>query len=126
MSRYFCILSSVMALFLSTSAMAESKFVGSAKCMSCHKQIYETWQESTHYRAVQGVTPSHDAVIAQWKGVVMLKSGNLPEATIKLDRGPDGEFLATLVDSKEPAKESTYKVVRTQGAGSMKGQMYYL
>jgi predicted CXXCH cytochrome family protein len=125
MSRYFCSLFFVMVVFLSTSAMAGSKFVGSAKCMSCHKQIYETWEESTHNRAVQEVTPSHNAVIAQWKGVVKLNSGKLPEATVKLDRGADGEFLATLVDSKDPAKETTYKVVRTQGAGSMKGQMYY-
>ena len=125
MSRYFCTLFSVMVVFLSTSVMAESRFVGAAKCMSCHKQIYETWQESTHYRAVQEVTPSHDAVIAQWKGVVKLKSGNIPEAVIKLNRGSGGEFLVTLVDSKNPTKEATYKVLLTQGAGSMKGQMYY-
>jgi predicted CXXCH cytochrome family protein len=106
-------------------AMAQSKFVGSEKCMPCHQEIYKTWQESTHSRAVQEVTPTKNAVIAQWKGIVKLKSGNIPEATIKLDRGPDGEFLATLVDSRDPTKEVTYKVARTQGAGSMKTQEYY-
>ena len=111
--------------FLSSSGMAESRFVGAEKCMSCHRDIYKTWQESTHYRAVQEVTPTHNGVIAQWKGVLKLKSGNIPEETIKLDRGPDGEFLVTLVDIKDPAKGTTYKVLRTQGAGSMKGQNYY-
>ena len=125
MSRHFCSIIFAILVFLPATVIAQSKFVGSAKCMSCHKQIYETWQESTHFRAVREVTPSHNAVIAQWKGVVKLKSGNIPEATIKLDRGPDGEFLATLVDSRDPSKEATYKVVLTQGAGSMKGQMYY-
>jgi predicted CXXCH cytochrome family protein len=125
MSRHFNFLILATLVFLSSSVLAQGKFVGSKKCLSCHKQIYETWKESTHYRAVQEVTPSHNAVIATWKGVIKVKSGNIPEATIKLDRGPDGEFLATLVDSKDPSKEAAYKIVMTQGAGSMKGQMYY-
>jgi len=105
--------------------MAQGEFVGSEKCQTCHQSIYETWKESTHFKATQEVTPSHDSVIAEWKGVVKVKSGNIPEATIKLNRGSDGEFLATLVDSKDPSKEATYKVLLTQGAGSLRGQMYY-
>jgi predicted CXXCH cytochrome family protein len=106
-------------------AVAEPKFVGSDKCMSCHKSIYQTWKESTHNRAVQAVTPSHDGIVAEWKGTVKLKSGKIPEATIKLDRGQDGSYRVTLVDSKDPSKEAVYKVAFSQGAGSMKGQNYY-
>ncbi|MBN1626697.1 MAG: hypothetical protein JW944_09250, partial [Deltaproteobacteria bacterium] len=126
MSRHISLLILAILVFLSSTAMVQDKkFVGSEKCLSCHKQIYETWKESTHYRAVQDVAPSRNAIIVQWKGVVKVKSGNIPEANIRLDRSPDGDFLATLVDSKDPSKEATYKVAFTQGAGSMKGQMYY-
>jgi predicted CXXCH cytochrome family protein len=125
MAHKVCPLFLAIVVFLPASLEAQSKFVGSEKCQPCHQQIYETWRESTHARAVQEVTPTQNAVIAEWKGVVKLKSGDLPEATVKLNRGADGEFLVTLVDAKDPNKEATYKVVRTQGAGSMKGQNYY-
>jgi predicted CXXCH cytochrome family protein len=125
MMRYYLAICSAILVLFATSATAEPKFVGSDKCMSCHKSIYQTWKESTHNRAVQEVSASHDGVIAEWKGVVKVKSGNIPEAVIKLDQGLGGSFTATLVDSKDPSKEATYKVAFTQGAGSMKGQMYY-
>jgi len=125
MARQFLVASLAILVFSSSATAAEPKFAGSDKCMSCHKSVFQTWKESTHNRAVQGVSASHDGVIAEWKGVVRVKSGKIPEATIKLDRGPDGNYKATLVDSKDPSNEAIYKVAFTQGAGSMKGQMYY-
>jgi predicted CXXCH cytochrome family protein len=113
-------------LFLSFSIYAaEPQFVGSDKCMPCHKATYQTWKESTHNRAVQEVTPSRDGIVPEWKGIIKLKSGKLPEATIKLDRGPDKSYRVTLVDSGDSSKEAIYKVAFSQGAGSMKGQNYY-
>jgi predicted CXXCH cytochrome family protein len=126
MSRHFGSMFLVILVFLSASVMAQNKFVGSEKCLSCHKQIYETWKESTHYKAVQEITPSHSSVIADWKGEIKLQSGKIPEATIKLDRGSDGSYLATLVDTKDPSRTATCKVERTQGSGSVKGQQYYV
>jgi predicted CXXCH cytochrome family protein len=125
MPRYYLAVCSAILILSSATSMAAGKFVGSDKCMSCHQSIYQTWKESTHNRAVQEVSSSHDGIIAEWKGEIKIKSGKIPEATIKLDRGQDGSFRATLVDSKDPSKEATYKVAFTQGAGSMKGQMYY-
>jgi predicted CXXCH cytochrome family protein len=125
MSRHFCSLILAILVFISSSVMAKNNFVGSEKCLSCHKQIYDIWKESTHYKAVQEVFPSRNNVIADWKGEIKLKSGKIPEATIKLSRDPEGSYLATLVDLKDPSKDVTYNVVRTQGAGNMKGQMYY-
>lgn len=126
MSLKLCSMILATLVFLPTSALEEDKFVGSGKCLSCHKQIYETWKDSTHNRAVQEITPSRSNVIADWKGEVKVKSEKIPEATIKLSRSPEGSYLATLIDSKDPSKAATYKVVMTQGAGSMKGQMYYV
>jgi hypothetical protein len=125
MPRHFVSLYLVILVFLSTSVMAQNTFIGSEKCVSCHKQIYETWKESTHRKAVQALTPSSDTVITDWEGEIKIKSGKIPEATIKLDRGSEGSYMATLVDSKDPSKQLTYKVVRTQGAGSMKGVEAY-
>ena len=126
MPRHFSTLVLTALIFLSSSVTAQGKFVGSEKCLSCHKQIYETWKESTHNKAVQEITPSKSGVIADWKGEIKLKSGKIPEATIKLDRGADGNYLATLVDAKDTSKTATYEVERTQGSGSVKGQQYYI
>jgi predicted CXXCH cytochrome family protein len=126
MSRNLCLMISAILAFLSFPALAQGNLVGSENCMSCHIQTYETWKGSTHYKAVQEITPSRNNVTADWKGDIKIKSGIIPEATIKLSRGPDGSYLATLVDSKDPSRQITYNVVRTQGAGSMKGQMYYV
>jgi len=82
MSRHFfwvCFASILSTVFFSTSTMAQGEVVGSEKCQTCHQSIYETWKESTHFKATQEVTPSHDSVIAEWKGVVKVKSGNIPE-----------------------------------------------
>jgi hypothetical protein len=128
MSRHLeskCLSLTAILVFFSTSALGEGKFVGSAKCMSCHKTIYETWKESTHYKAVQEISPSSDNVIADWTGEIKLKSGKIPEVTIRLDRETEGNYIATLVDSKDPSRTLTYRVVRTQSAGSVKGQQYY-
>jgi len=124
--RQLLIGSLAVVVFSLSYGMAEPEFSGSDKCMSCHTSIYQTWKESTHNRAVQEVAASHDGIVAEWGGIVKAKSGKMPEATIKLDRGSDGSFTATLVDSKDPSIEVTYKVAFSQGAGSMKGQMYYV
>jgi len=126
MTRLFSYLIFATLVLLPAPLFAEAKFAGSEKCLSCHKEIYETWKMSTHYKAVQEVTPSRNNVIADWKGEIKLKSGNIPEATLKLNRSSEGGFLATLIDTKDPSKEVTYNVLMTQGAGSMKGQMYYV
>jgi predicted CXXCH cytochrome family protein len=124
MFRYFVL--TLLTILLSTSAIAQNRFVGSEKCMVCHTKIYETWKEGTHYKAVQTLTPSNDSVIADWKGEVKLKTEKIPEATIKLGKDSNGNYLATLIDSKEPSKKVTYKVERVQGSGSVKGQQYYV
>jgi predicted CXXCH cytochrome family protein len=116
----------IIIVLFSTCAMGQNKFVGSQKCVSCHKQIYETWKESSHSKVVQELTATNDSVIVDWKGEIKVKSGKIPEATIKLSKGENGSYLATLVDTKDPSRQVTYKVVRTQGFGSIKGQQYYI
>ena len=116
----------LVVLFFSTSAIAQSRFVGSEECMSCHKAIYETWRESKHSKAIQILSPDNDTVISDWEGTVKLKAGKIPEVTIKLSRGPGGTYQATLVDAKDSYNEMTYTVVRTQGGGWTRGQRYQI
>jgi len=106
--------------------MAQGEFVGSDKCQACHQEIYDTWRESSHAKAFLPLTPDSDWVIADWQGEVKLKSGNMPEVTIRLRRDAGGNYLATLVDAKDPSREATYKVEATQGSGTVKGQQYYI
>jgi len=113
-------------ILIAAETSAQSEFVGSDKCISCHETIYETWKASTHYKAFQAVTPESDWVIADWKGEVKQKTDKIPETTIRLHRDNQENYLATLVDAKDPTKEVTYTVERVQGAGSVKGQQYYV
>jgi predicted CXXCH cytochrome family protein len=117
---------SALFVLLSTVAFAQSGFVGSEKCVTCHEKIYKIWEASAHYNAVQALSPANDTVIADWKGEIKLKHGKIPEITIKLDRGSDGSYVVTLIDAKNSEKTLTYTVARTQGDGWIKGQQYHV
>jgi predicted CXXCH cytochrome family protein len=120
-----CTVSVLATIFLAAPLMAGA-FVGSDKCQGCHKAIYDTWKESSHAKAFMALTPDNDWVIADWQGEVRLKSGNIPEAVIRLSKDGEGNYFATLTDSKDPSREMTYKVEATQGSGTVKGQQYYV
>jgi len=68
----------VFVLFLSSGVHAQTTYVGSAKCESCHKEIYETWKDTLHNKSQQNVSPSNDSVVVDWKGVVKLPAGLAP------------------------------------------------
>jgi len=121
-----------MLLVFPGLVMAQT-YVGSEKCMPCHKGIYETWKGTLHNKSQQELSATNDTVTVDWKGSVKLKAGKVPEATIKLSKGPQGQYLATLVDTKDPSKEVTYTVVRTYGGWGWKqryqvklGQNHYI
>lgn len=115
----------VLAVFLATPIAAQSEFLGSDKCMSCHEKIYDTWKQSVHNKVIREITPTDNNVIADWKGEIKVKGDKIAEATIKLSRGGDGSYLATLVDTKDPSREVTYTVSRTHGAGWIRVQVYH-
>ena len=79
-----CFVLALSTICLSTPATAQNGFVGSEKCIACHAGIYETWKESTHYKAIQALTPENDWVIADWQGEAKLKTREIPEATMFL------------------------------------------
>jgi predicted CXXCH cytochrome family protein len=115
----------VMLVVLPSVVFGQATYVGSSTCMACHKPIYETWKGTLHNRSQQELSATNDPVVVDWKGVVKLKAGNLPEATVRLSKGPNGEYLATLVDAKDPSKEKTYTVLRTYGGHGWK-QRYHV
>jgi len=120
----FCLL--MLCTSLSGGAVAQSEYAGSQQCMGCHERIYEAWKGSAHSNTVEVITSANDTVIADWRGEVKLKQGNIPEVTIRLARGPQGSYLVTLVDARDPSRSLTLTVVRTQGVGWIKGQQYHV
>jgi predicted CXXCH cytochrome family protein len=106
--------------FIPALAIADAKYVGSGKCASCHKAIYETWKDTLHNKSQQILSPDNDSVVVDWKGTVKLKAGKIPEVSVKLNRGVDKSYQATLVDAKDPSKEVTYTAVRTYGGWGWK------
>ncbi len=113
-------LSLLFTLFIPTTVICEQRYVGSSKCMSCHKSIYEKWKDTLHNKSQQVLSRTNDTVVVNWKGIIKLKSGNIPEVIVKLERGPGDTYQAILVDSKDPSKEVTYTIVRTYGGWGWK------
>src|SRR4030042_3691217 len=83
---------------LPPSAMAQATYVGSKKCMSCHSSIYEMWKDTLHNKSQQILSRTSDTLVVNWKGMIKLKAGNIPEVIIKLEEGPGQVYQATLVD----------------------------
>ncbi len=100
--------------------MAQANYVGSKKCMSCHSSIYETWKDTLHNKSQQILSRTNDTLVVDWKGMIKLKDGNIPEVFVKLEDGPGDVHQATLVDAKDLSKEVTYNVARTFGGWGWK------
>lgn len=107
-------------ILIPTLSVAQAKYVSSGKCASCHKAIYETWKDTLHNKSQQILSPDNDSVVVDWKGTVKLKAGKIPEVSVRLTRGADKAYQATLVDAKDPSKELTYTAVRTYGGWGWK------
>ncbi len=106
-------------------AIAQASYVGSAKCVSCHKAISETWKDTLHNKSQQALSPANDTVVVDWQGVVKLKAGKIPEATVKLHKDDKGTYHATLVDTKDTSRSVTYTIARTYGGWGWK-QRYHV
>jgi len=61
---------------------AQPIYVGSEKCISCHKAIYGIWKDTLHNKSQQVLTPTNDTVVVDWKGLVKIKTGTFPDATV--------------------------------------------
>ena len=109
-----------LILLLPSWVAAQAAYVGSAKCESCHKEIYDTWKDTLHNKSQQELSPTNDSVVVDWKGIVKLPAWQGQEVTIKLNKTPEGRYYATLVCSRDPAVEKTYEVVRTYGGWGWK------
>jgi predicted CXXCH cytochrome family protein len=133
--RYFFTLSTLLAivLIIPSLSMAQANYVGSDKCMTCHKVIYGMWKDTLHNKSQQILSPTNDTVVVDWKGSVKIKSGDLPEAMVKLNKTSDGTYQATLIDTKNPSNQTTYNIARTYGGWGWKqryqvkiGENYYI
>jgi len=76
--------------FFTAAALAQPTYVGSAKCESCHKGIYDTWKDTLHNKSQQELSPANDAVVVDWRGIVKLPAWQGQEVSIKLNKTPEG------------------------------------
>jgi len=123
MRRFFgrqWFLSFTILILVPSLAVAQATYVGSEKCMTCHKAIYELWKDTLHNKSQQVLSTTNDSVVVEWKGTLKLKAGNIPEVTAKLSKGPQETYQVTLVDAKDPSREVTYTAVRTYGGWGWK------
>jgi predicted CXXCH cytochrome family protein len=115
-----CYLFLFALILIPSLTMAQTTYVGSKKCMTCHSSIYETWKDTLHNKSQQILSRTNDTLVVDWKGMIKLKAGNIPEVIVKLEDGPGDVHQAILVDAKDPSKEATYTVVRTYGGWGWK------
>ena len=106
-------------ILIPSLAMAQAAYVGSGKCMPCHKAVHGLWKNTLHNKSQQILTPENDSVVVDWKGTIKVKAGNIPEVTVKLNES-NKVHQAILVDAKDSSKEVTYNVVRTYGGWGWK------
>jgi len=92
----------LLLMLFPTLAMAQATYVGSKKCMACHGSIYEIWKDTLHNKSQQVLSRTNDTLVVDWKGMIKLKAGNIPEVIVKLEDGPGDVHQATLVDAKDP------------------------
>ena len=123
----------LIVIFVAWPCLAGSAdYLGSDTCGACHQEIYDKWKNSLHNKSQQDLSPTNDHVVVDWSGVLKLKGGKIPEYSVKLFK-KDGDYYATLVDTKDSTREATYKVVRTYGGWGWKqryqvkiGNMHYI
>jgi hypothetical protein len=48
-------------LILLSLLISTTNYVGAERCQSCHPQAYQTWQQSAHARALEGLGAEHKA-----------------------------------------------------------------
>ena len=75
----------LLLILLPTVVIAETTYVGSKKCMSCHRAIYEMWKDTLHNKSQQLISRTNDTLVVDWKGLIKLKAGNIPEVIVKLE-----------------------------------------
>jgi hypothetical protein len=105
----------ILSILIPTLATAQTTYVGSKKCMSCHNSIYQLWKDTLHNKSQQILSRTNDTLVVDWKGMIKLKAGNIPEVIVTLEDGPGDVHQATLADVKKSSKEVTYNVARTLG-----------
>ena len=98
--------------------------MGSAICGECHEKEYASWAKTAHARAVQEVTKDCNPIIGEWGRTLILKEGNVPEVTIKLEWSVDGLPQVTLKDVANPLRETTLNVSRVSGGHGWKQRFY--
>lgn len=92
----------LVIILIPSLTMAQATYVGSKKCMSCHGSIYEIWKDTLHNKSQQILSRTNDTLVVDWKGMIKLKTGNIPEAIVKLGDGPGNitfihSFIALIV-----------------------------
>lgn len=104
---------------LSASSHADSQYVGSDVCLTCHPE-QKGWKKSAHANTI--LTPTSKTVAAPFLGNIITTSDG------KVKFKPfvtDNEYKVTLYDITDESTSVTYTVVRTHGGVALAGKQRY-
>ena len=105
-----------LLLVFAPSILVAADYIGSQKCAMCHTDVYDKWKISLHNKSQQELSPTNDRVVADWKGVLKLKSGNTPRIHGEIvEEGSD--YFATLVEHRIPPLKQPTKLSAPTAAG---------
>jgi hypothetical protein len=60
------------------------------------------WKDTLQNKSQQLLRRTDDTLVVDWKGMIKLKAGNIPEVIVKLEDGPGDVHQATLSRRKRP------------------------
>jgi len=95
----------LLLTLLPALAIAETAYVGSKKCISCHRSIDEMWKDTLHNKSQQLLSRTNDTLVADWRGMIKLKAGNILEVIVKLEDGP-GDAHGDSIVNKQPTEKT--------------------
>jgi predicted CXXCH cytochrome family protein len=104
---------------LSAASHADSEYVGSTVCLSCHPQ-QKDWKGTAHAKTIG--TPTSETVVAPFNGAIITTS----DGKVKFKPFTENdEYKVTLYDLTDESLSVTYTIARTHGGVALAGKQRY-
>ncbi|MBM4064770.1 MAG: hypothetical protein FJ266_03895 [Planctomycetes bacterium] len=104
---------------LSAASHADSEYVGSTICLSCHPK-QKDWNDTAHAKTIS--TPTSETVVAPFNGDIITTS----DGKVKFKPfAENDEYKVTLYDLTDESTSVTYTIARTHGGVALAGKQRY-
>jgi len=104
---------------LSAASHADSEYVGSMVCLSCHPQRKD-WKDTAHAKTIS--TPTSETVVAPFNGDTITTSDGKVKFIPFVE---NNEYKVTLYDLTDESISVTYTIARTHGGVALAGKQRY-